>query len=83
MSDSSSAIALLRALNATQTPQDVLQRPATIQSYDSATNRALVVVDGDTAAVSMAVLLQTAPAAGDRVMVEFQRPRGAFVAKPI
>lgn len=89
MSDASftaSQLSLLRLLIQAQTEQllqaspEILLRPATVESFSSSTQVATALIDGDDAvAIPVQNITGVDLTEGQRVMVLFQRPHGAFV----
>lgn len=79
MADLDASLALIAALaQQTRTPDQTI-RGGLVQSYDAPSNRATVLIDGDTAGTPMSVHGNVTPAASDRCWVTFVQPRGVFL----
>lgn len=70
---------LLVAKPITRSPGYSLPRPARVESFDTSTGEAVVVVDGDTDASVAQVTTAFPLRAGDRVFVTFVPPHGLLV----
>lgn len=78
--DIAAAVALISAQAQQATTRDQIQRGGKVTSYNAATNRANVLIDGDTEPTPMSVYGSLTPVVNGRCWVTFTKPCGVFLS---